>query len=260
MDGGVRGSGSRAVVLALMKADPTVQRRLVDLADLDLRLAGLTHRRSALPEQAALDQLEAERRSAVESAARARIHVEDLDRAIAKLQSDLDAVRRRRASDSGLLAAGGVSERQSTELEYELRSLARREETLEGELAEVGERHEAVDADVRHSGAVITDLDAQLEMARTVRDTALADLEDAVTETMGERARHAEEFPADLLDLYARSAESSGVGAAILNGGRCSACAMDLDRRTISVFRSAPKDEVLTCPECGVIVVRTANS
>lgn len=243
-----------------MKADPTVQRRLVDLADLDLRLAGLTHRRSALPEQAALDELEAERRSAVESAARARIHVEDLDRAIAKLRSDLDAVRRRRASDADMLGAGGVSERQATELEYELRSLARREETLEGELAELGERHEAVAADVRHSGAVISDLDAQLGMARTVRDTALADLEDAVTETMAERARSAEEFPADLLNLYARSVESAGVGAAILNGGRCSACAMDLDRRSISVFRSSPKDEVLTCPECGVIVVRTDNS
>ena len=260
MDGGVRRSARRAVVLALMKADPTLQRRLVDLADLDLRLAGLSHRRSALPEQATVDDLEAQRRAAVESAARARIHVEDLDRAIAKLRSDLDAVRRRRANDADMLATGGISERQASELEYELRSLVRREGALEGELAELEERLEAVNADVRHSGALITDLDARLGMARTVRDTALAELEDAVTETTAERARSAEDIPADLLDLYVRSAESSGVGAAILNGGRCSACAMDLDRRTISVFRSAPKDEVLTCPECGVIVVRTDNS
>jgi predicted nucleic acid-binding Zn-ribbon protein len=83
-----------------MKADPHDQRRLVDIAELDLRLGGLAHRRTALPEQAALDGLEAERRAAVESAARARIHVEDLDRAIAKLRSDLDAVRRRRSSTS----------------------------------------------------------------------------------------------------------------------------------------------------------------
>lgn len=243
-----------------MKADPTLQRRLVDLADLDLRLAGLAHRRTALPEQATLDDLEAERRAAAESAARARIHVEDLDRAVAKLRSDLDAVRRRRAGDTDMLASGGVSEKQATELEYELRSLARREESLEGELAELDERHEAVDADVRHSGAVITDLDARLGMARTVRDTALAQLEDAVTEAMAERARLAGEFPSDLLDLYARSAEDAGVGAAVLNGGRCSACAMDLDRSSVAAFRTAPKDDVLNCPECGVIVVRTDNS
>ncbi|MFC4755357.1 zinc ribbon domain-containing protein [Dietzia aurantiaca] len=243
-----------------MKADPHLQRRLVDLADLDLRLAGLTHRRDTLPEQAALDDLQAQRRAGVESAARAGIHVEDLDRAIVKLRSDLEAVRKRRANDSKLLSAGGISERQSTELEYELRSLARREATLQDELAELGERHEAVEADVRHSGAVVTDLDAQIGMAITVRDTALAELEDSVTATIAERAREAENVPADLLELYSRSADSAGVGAAILNGNRCSACAMDLDRSTISAFHSAEADEVLNCPECGVIVVRTANS
>ena len=247
-------------MLAPMKADSHLQRRLVDLADLDLRLAGLTHRRTELPEQAALDDLQAQRRAAVESAARAGIHVEDLDRAIAKLRSDLDAVKRRRSNDADLLASGGVSERQGTELEYELRSLARRQETLEAEVAELVERREAMDSDVRHSGAVVTDLEAQIGMATTVRDTALAELEDSVTATIAERAREAEAVPAELLELYARSAESAGVGAAILNGNRCSACAMDLDRSTVSAFRAAPAEDVLTCPECGVVVVRTANS
>lgn len=240
-----------------MKADPTAQRRLIDIAELDLRLTGLAHRRGALPEQAQLDELESARRSAVESAARSSIHVEDLDRAISKLRSDLDAVRRRRAKDSELVAAGGLSDRQATELEYEMGSLGRRQEALEAELAELDERREAGTADVQHSGAVITDLDSQIEEARTVRDSARADLEDAVTSTTTERAREAEGLPTDLLELYSRSSRESGVGAAILNGGRCSACAMDLDRRTVSAFRGAPADDVVNCPECGVIVVRT---
>ncbi|KAA0917203.1 zinc ribbon domain-containing protein [Dietzia sp. ANT_WB102] len=243
-----------------MKADPHHQRRLVDIADLDQRLAGLEHRRSRLPEQATLDGLKAERRAATESVARARIHLEDLDRALAKLRSDLDAVHRRRAADSDLLAAGGLSERQSTELDYELRSLARRQDALEGELGELTERYEAMEADVRHSGAMVTDFDARIGMAVTMRDNALAELEDAITTTIAERAREAETLPAELLDLYARSAADAGRGAAILNGGRCSACGMDLDRRAVSAFRSAAEDEVLTCPECGVIVVRTSNS
>lgn len=243
-----------------MKADPHDQRRLVDLADLDLRLAALAHRRRELPEQAALDTLVSERRAAVESATRAQIHVEDLERAIAKLRSDLEAVRKRRATDADLLASGGLSERQGSELEYEVRSLARRQESLEEELAELGERLEAVEADVRHSGAVVTDLDAQIGLATTARDGALAELEDAVTATLAEREREAETIPTGLLERYQRSAEAAGVGAAILGGNRCSACAMDLDRSTIAAFRSAPADEVLSCPECGVIVVRTANS
>lgn len=240
-----------------MKADPTAQRRLVDVAELDLRLSGLAHRRQALPEQAGLDRLEAERRSAVESAARAGIHVEDLDRATTKLRSDLDAVRRRREKDSDLLAAGGTSGQQTTELEYELGSLGRRQEALEAELAELDERRAAVEADVRHSGAMITDLDSRLAVARTERDIALAEIEDAASATTSERARFAEDVPSDLLELYGRSVVDSGVGAAVLQGSRCSGCAMDLDRRTLASFRDAPPDEVVSCPECGVIVVRT---
>src|SRR5699024_3806950 len=164
---------------------------------------------------------------------------------------------RRREKDAGLLEAGGLSDRQTTELEYELRSLARRQDALEDEIGELDRRREALDADVSHSGAMISDLDTRIDAARSERDTALADLEDAVTAATAERSREAEGLPAELLDLYARSAQSAGVGAAILNGGRCSGCAMDLDRSTVSAFRAAAADAVLTCPECGVVVVRT---
>ena len=110
-----------SVTEAVLKLYGEMSEHLVDIADLDLRLAGLAHRREHLPEQETLDGLTAERRAATESVARARIHLEDLDRALAKLRSDLDAVRRRRAHDSDLLASGGLSEHQSTELDYELR-------------------------------------------------------------------------------------------------------------------------------------------
>src|SRR5699024_388825 len=165
----------------------------------------------------------------------------------------------------GLLEAGGLSDRQTTELEYELRSLARRQDALEDEIGELDRRREALDADVSHSGAMISDLDTRIDAARSERGTAPADLEAALTAALAgavaaptaERSREAEGLPAELLDLYARSAQSAGVGAAILNGGRCSGCAMDLDRSTVSAFRAAAADAVLTCPECGVIVVRT---
>src|SRR5699024_4724083 len=104
---------------------------------------------------------------------------------------------------------------------------------------------------------MMSDLDTRIDAARSERDTALADLEDAVTAATAERSREAEGLPAELLDLYARSAQSAGVGAAILNGGRCSGGAMDVGRRTGAASRAAAADGVLTGPGCGVIVVRT---
>ena len=122
-----------------MRAEAAVQRRLVDLADLDLRIAGLSHRRAALAEQAEVDRLEGERRTARESAARARIAVEDLDRAIAKLDSDVEAVRRRRERDEALVAGGELPARQVVEVEHELGTLARREAAL-GDVAAAAPR------------------------------------------------------------------------------------------------------------------------
>lgn len=239
-----------------MRAEAAVQRRLVDLADLDLRIAGLSHRRAALAEQAEVDRLEGERRTARESAARARIAVEDLDRAIAKLDSDVEAVRRRRERDEALVAGGELPARQVVEVEHELGTLARREAALGDERAELDERRSALTADVEHSGATVSDLDRRLEDAVGARDAALADLDEAARSAQGERERLRSDLPADLLDLYTRTADSVGVGAGLLSGGRCTACAMVLDRASLSGLHSADADDVLCCPECGAVLVR----
>ena len=58
-----------------MKADPTAQRRLLDLAGLDAELARAQHRRRTLPEQTAVEDAETAvrgRRDAVVTARRPR--------------------------------------------------------------------------------------------------------------------------------------------------------------------------------------------
>ena len=48
-----------------MKADPAVQRRLLDLAEVDAELARVTHRRRTLPEIASWHRLDSAERQAV---------------------------------------------------------------------------------------------------------------------------------------------------------------------------------------------------
>jgi len=240
-----------------MTAAPADQQRLLDLADLDLRLAGLAHRRTHLPEQAALDELVARRREATGSAARVRIAVEDLDRAIAKLGSDVDAVRRRLERGRSSLAAGGLAPREASELEHESATLARRQAELEAEQAELGARRAALAADLDHSGATVSDLDGRLAGATEARDRALAELEDSATAAEAERARLTEGVPAALLDLYGRQVADGGVGAGRLSGDRCTACSMFLGRSFAARAAAAPADEVMRCPECGAVLVRS---
>lgn len=242
-----------------MKAAPAVQQSLVDLAELDQRLAGLAHRRAHLPEQLELDRLNRERIAAAESAARAGIAVEDVDRAVKKLTGDIDAVRRRLDRDREALQVGELPARQLTELEHELGTLTRRQAALEDERAELVARRDALQADVQHSGATVSDLDGRIGEATRLRNIARSDLDDSTHAARLERERVAESVPAALMDVYRRLTDRGAVGAGELAGGRCTACSMSLDRDFVARAASAEPDDVLTCPECEAILAHGAK-
>jgi uncharacterized protein len=54
--------------------------------------------------------------------------------------------------------------------------------------------------------------------------------------------------------------KNKGIGAALLRARRCGACRIELDRSAISRIAGSPADEVVTCDECGAIMVRTPES
>ena len=92
-----------------MKADAAQQRSLLELAEIDAELSRLTHRATHLPEQQRYDQALADQRAAADRAAVLGIALEDLDAQIAKLESEVDAVRKREDRDRGLLDSGSVT-------------------------------------------------------------------------------------------------------------------------------------------------------
>ena len=87
-----------------MKAEPAVQRRLLDLADVDTELTRLAHRRTSLPEHAELAAAEAAVRTAKDAVVEAETNAGDLDRDIRRIERDVDGVRTRTARDNQLLA------------------------------------------------------------------------------------------------------------------------------------------------------------
>ncbi|MBZ6373036.1 MAG: C4-type zinc ribbon domain-containing protein, partial [Microbacterium hominis] len=65
--------------------------------------------------------------------------------------------------------------------------------------------------------------------------------------------------PADLLGLYERLA-ARGVGAGLLRRRTCEGCHMVLSGTDLGALRQAAEDDVVMCPECGCILVRTDES
>jgi predicted nucleic acid-binding Zn-ribbon protein len=243
-----------------MKAEPAVQRRLLDLAEADGELARLAHRRRTLPEHAQLAEAETAVRTAKDKLVSVETAAGDLDRDIRRLERDIEGVLARAQRDNTMLAGAGVGARQATELQHELETLARRQSVLEDEQLEVMEQREAIGVDVEHSrGVLITAEQAVGEIVER-RDAALADIDAAEAGRRRDRGEIAVNLPADLLVLYDKRRDLRGTGAAVLLQRRCLACRLERDRTALAELRAAPPDEVVYCEECGVILVRTPES
>ncbi len=244
-----------------MRAQPEVQRRLLELAEIDTELARAAHRRRTLPEAQEVERLQAERTAQKDAAVAVEITLEDLDHDIRKLEGEIDAVRKREQRNAERLAAGGVPAKQLSEMEHENTSLQRRRGVLEDDLLSVMERREAADADHDRAGALVDDLDVRLEDARRELAEAEADIDSAERSASARRSEAlAAGFPDELLADYERSRERAGMGAALLRARRCGACRMEIDRAEIERITTAPADEVVHCEECGAILVRTGES
>jgi len=243
-----------------VKADPAVQRRLLELADVDAELARVEHRRATLPELTAVAEAEQAVQARRDAQVAADTSLGDLDREVKRQEKEVDAVRAREDRDRGLLAGGTVSAKQMTDLEHELATLQRRQNTLEDDLLELMERREAVELDSKHAGVELAKAEEELADASRRRDQVMADLETTQARRDAERVTLVPEFPEALLRLYERVRANKGIGAALLRARRCGACRIELDRSAISRISGTAADEVVTCEECGAIMVRTPES
>ncbi len=240
-----------------MKADAAQQRSLLELAEIDAELSRLAHRATHLPEQQTYDRVLADQRAASDRAAVLGIALEDLDAQIAKLESEVDAVRKREDRDRGLLDSGSVTNsKQLEELQHELGTLERRQASLEDTLLEVMERREQVAGDQAREQAAADSLAQDLTAAAQARDESLAEVEEARTGRAARRVEVSAAVGGELLDLYERQRKSSGIGAGRLLGHRCGACRIELDRGELARISAAPEDEVLRCSECRAILLR----
>jgi predicted nucleic acid-binding Zn-ribbon protein len=245
-----------------LNAEPAVQRRLLDLQDLDLQLDQVAHKRKSLPEYAALAELGKEKSVVDRDLVTADTEVSDLQREQKKADTDVEQVRLRKARNQQRLDSGQVTSPKDLEsLQHEIVSLDRRISDLEDAELEVMERleaAEAVQADLRTRADAFTGRQAELESAR---DAALKELDEQRASVGDQRAKVSTELPADLLTTYQKLRErNGGIGAAPLVGKRCMGCRMELNPSDLGRIKAAAPDVVLRCEECGRILVRTPET
>jgi predicted nucleic acid-binding Zn-ribbon protein len=90
------------------------------------------------------------------------------------------------------------------------------------------------------------------------RDAAVGDLQADLADRRSVRTTLIAEIPSPLVDVYEKvRSRSAGVGAATLQGRRCTGCGLEANPSDYERYLGAAADEVLRCEECDRILVRT---
>jgi len=244
-----------------VNAESARQLRLLDLQAIDTRLDQIAHARTHLPQLAELADLEGKARLIDDQLVRSRTELGDVQREVAKAESDVQLVRDRAARDRARLDAGTGTAKDLQAIQHELTSLARRQSALEDIELEVMERAEAAESDVAELERGRGELTERLTALEAARDEALARLDAEAAGIGAPRPTVVDEVGADLVALFEKiRLANGGTGAAALHQRRCGGCQLELNPVEIQRIRTAPDDEVLRCEECRRILVRTAES
>jgi predicted nucleic acid-binding Zn-ribbon protein len=245
-----------------VKADPTAQAALLDLQATDSTLAQLQHRRKTLPEHAKIEELQARVSVLDGTRIEAATAVDDLTRDQRKADAEVEQVKTRRARDEERLASGAITNpKDLASLQHELTALERRITTLEDDELEVMEALEEAQTTLNNAQAELADVQTELDQTIAARDAAVTVLDEQIADMQAERDASATGVPDELTALYDKvRAQYGGLGAAALRAKKCEGCRLELNSADLRELAALPEDEVLRCPECSRILVRTAES
>ena len=240
-----------------MKASSADQRTLLELADIERRLAHATAQRKNPPQAARIAELSAKRQEQSHELTR-RIGVrEDAATELARVESDIATARARIERDQQRMASAGAKD--AVALENEVVSLTGRIEALEATQLELMEQLEAAEAAANEQQAVIAEINAEGARLSTEAKELLASSGVIIAQLERVLDSVRATVPETLLNVYQRIARNT-TGAGLFREGMCEACRVILTATDVAEVRKAPDDEVVFCPECSAILVRTHES
>ena len=232
---------------------------LLEVQDLDTLITQLVHRRAALADNVGLTGLEAE----LATLAVKEAELNERRSALVATQKDLEAQigvadTRRTAIEQRMYAARGSSTRDLQAMDEEVRHLQQRRVELEEEELVAMVDQEPIDAALRVLAEQKAPLDEKAGVLRAEVAQGQAEIDTELDEARAARADAATYLPAALAERYEMlRARLKGTGAARLIGHRCSGCHLELAPVEVGRIRAATPDTVVTCDQCGRILVPT---
>jgi predicted nucleic acid-binding Zn-ribbon protein len=240
-----------------MKASPSDQRSILDIARFDQQTNSLRHKATNLPEIAELASTTIKSNNARDLRIAAETELSDVKRELLRAEADVEQIVSRITRDEARLIGGSATPKELEQLQHEVGTLgARRAELEEVELEimmrvdAINERITTLKAEEAEYAAVIADLDIRKENALTI----IYNDRDAIAKY---RTATVNGVAKELVDLYEKIRETTGgAGAAALSAGSCMGCNLSVNAVEIKRMSDLAEDEVVRCEECRCILVR----
>ena len=228
----------------------------MEVQEHDSALDQLRHRLATIPARAELAELEKRAGARNDRMGEAGAARDEAVRVQEGLEADLAAAEKRMKEIEQRLFSPTAGVRDMEAMNDELSSLKRRKSSLEDQVLEALEAREPL-------AAVVEGLEAELAMlgaARAALGDAIAEAELVIEAELdveqAKRDAAAAGLPAGLTEQYERlRTRLGGIGAARLVGTSCSGCHLTLPATEIDRIKKSGPDAIITCDQCGRILV-----
>jgi predicted nucleic acid-binding Zn-ribbon protein len=231
---------------------------LLSVQDHDTTLDQLRHKRAALPQRSALSAVESERATSATRLAELEAERGVLEARRSALEAEVAELERRASDLDRRMRSGEVTAtRELTAMVEQVDSLKRRRSMLEDEELELMVALEPLDDVVATLRTQIDRLEQQAGILGRDLAVAEAEIDRALGLETDARAAKAVGVPEPLLSRYEQlRARLGGIGAARMVGSSCGGCHLAFSASEVDRMRREPPQAVITCDQCGRILVR----
>lgn len=237
---------------------------ILEIQALDLSIDRLRHQAAAHPERARLAEIDEQLAGHDAEAAEVAAAHHDLERRRKRLEDEVSTIQARRVEIDGRLYGGEVTaSKELLALQDEAASLLGKQTSLEDDELELMEELEVQSQELSSRAAARAALEATRAEAESALTVALAEIEADVSSTLEQRAERSSPDPGSIQgwdELLARydglRPQYDGVPVARLVDSHCDGCHIQLSAVAVDQMSKMPDDAVVTCEECGRLLVR----
>ena len=240
-----------------MQASVAQQSLILEMQSLDNEIMQANTKLKSLPEIEQLLHIDKRITTATDELAVVKSEADQIALELRRGEVDVETVTDRIKKDEARLASGNATPKELEQLQHEVGTLKKRQESLEEIELEIMIRSDAITS---RSNTLTTDL-ASLQTLKDEISGRLKTATDEINKVLADKntARNfvANQIEKPLLELYEKIRGSGGgVGAAALVGNKCNGCNLAINAVEMERIKSLAKDELLRCEECRRILVR----